>query len=85
MTLAYEAKLSLKICATNIKAQKVDDFTLEMFEIVLSSCHVKNKLKNAWLIQKTFLVANTGMPVILDMLFLFFTNANFLFFKWKLF
>lgn len=32
--LAYIAKISLKICSTNIKAQKIDGFILNIFEIV---------------------------------------------------
>ena len=37
MTPGYALKLGLKVCLTNIEAQKIDGFTLETFEIVLAS------------------------------------------------
>lgn len=37
MTLAYAAKLDLKIQKTNIKARKIDGFILITFEIVLAN------------------------------------------------
>lgn len=35
--LAYSSKLGLKVCHTNIRAQKIDGSTFEMFKIVLAS------------------------------------------------
>lgn len=35
MTLAYSAKLGLKVQKTDIVTQKIDGFTLDIFEIVL--------------------------------------------------
>lgn len=37
MTLVYASKLSLRLCCTNIKVQKIDDSTLKIFGIVLAS------------------------------------------------
>lgn len=37
MTLVYTLKLDLKIYYTNVRAQKIDSFTFEIFEIVLPS------------------------------------------------
>lgn len=37
MTLAYTLKLGLKICFTDVKAQKIDDFIFEIFEMILRS------------------------------------------------
>ena len=48
MILWYILKLGLKIRLINVKAQKIDDFILEMFEIVLASFQVKNKLEKVW-------------------------------------
>ena len=47
MTLIYTLKLGFKIHSTNIGVQKIDDSTLEIFRIVLTSFQVKNKLKKA--------------------------------------
>lgn len=37
MTAAYAAKLGLRVHLTDIGAQKIDGFILEMFEMVLAS------------------------------------------------
>ena len=37
MTPVYAAGLGLKICSTNVGAQKIDDSTLKTFEMVLAS------------------------------------------------
>lgn len=37
MTLAYAAKLSLKVQPTNFEAQKIDDSIFEIFGMVLAS------------------------------------------------
>lgn len=44
MTLAYIAKLDLKIQKTDIRSQKIDSFTLNIFEIVLAKFQVEDKL-----------------------------------------
>lgn len=43
MLLEYNLKLGLKIRYPNVKAQKIDIFTLETFKIDLASFKVKNK------------------------------------------
>ena len=47
MTLQYVLKLTLNICSTNVRAQKIDGSTLKMFEMVLASFQVKNIIENA--------------------------------------
>lgn len=44
MILEYALKLGLKFNLTDVKAQKIDSFILNTFEIVLASFHVENKL-----------------------------------------
>lgn len=44
MALAYATNLGLKIRSTNVKAQKIDDSSLQTFCIALASFQVKNKL-----------------------------------------
>lgn len=76
MTLIYAAKLGLKICRTNIGAQKIDDFTLKMFGMVLASFQVENQLRKAWFFQEIFLFADINVEVVLKMPFLTFNNAD---------
>lgn len=47
MMLAYALKLGLKVYRSNIRAQKIDVFTFETFEIVLASFQVENTLEKA--------------------------------------
>ena len=54
MTLGYILKLGLKVCSINVKVQKIDGFTLKMFEIVLASFQIEDKLGKARFFQKTF-------------------------------
>ena len=76
MTLEYVSKLGLKVRLTNIKTQKIDNFTLKTFEMVLASFQVENKLERPWFFQETFLLANLSMEVVLEIPFLTFNNAN---------
>ena len=43
--MKYALKLSLKVCSTNIRAQKNDRSRFEMLKIDLASFQVKNKLE----------------------------------------
>lgn len=47
ITLAYAAKLGLKVRLTEFRAQKIDGFNFKMFEIVLISFQVDNKLSQS--------------------------------------
>lgn len=87
MTSAFTSKLRLKICHTNVRAQKIDNFTLEMFEMALASFWRKDKLGRARFFQETFLLANISTKVVLVILFLNLSNANIQFiekeFTWR--
>ena len=43
MNSAFAQKLDLYIQKTNVEAQKIDDFTLKTFEIVIADFQVENK------------------------------------------
>lgn len=81
---AYILKLGFKTCNINVKAQKIDSSTLKMFQIVLTSFQVKDKLGKARFFQKIFLLIDVSIEVILRMLFLILNNANIQFAKKKL-
>lgn len=75
-TLADASKLSLTVCHTNVKAQKINDFTLEIFRMVLASFEVEDKLKKVWFFQKTFLLTDISIKVLLEVPYLTLSNAN---------
>lgn len=76
MNPVYAKKLSLRIQKTDVDAQKIDRCSLDIFEIVITSFQAQNKLGNSRFFQETFLVANTRMDVVLEMIFLTLRNAN---------
>lgn len=47
MILAYALKSGFQVYYTNIKAQKINNFTVKSFEMVLTSLKVEDKLKRA--------------------------------------
>ena len=79
MAPAYAAKLGLKARSTDVGAKKIDGFTLETFGIVLAIFQEENKLGRAQFFQETFLVAKTSVKVVLEMLFLTFSNVDVVF------
>ena len=76
MTLEYASKLDLKVRFINIGVQKIDGSTLETFKIVLVSFQVKDILGKARFFQKTFLLADLSIKVVLEIPFLILSNAN---------
>lgn len=45
--LVYIAKLRLKIRFTKINVQKINNFILKMFKIILANFQVENKIRKA--------------------------------------
>ena len=84
MTLGYVLKLGLKVRPTNVGAQKIDSSTLETFEMVLASFQVENTLGKARFFQETFLLADLGVEIVLEMPFLTFNNTDIKFAQKKL-
>ena len=79
MTLRYASKLGLKICSTKVWAQKIDCSIIKMFEIILTSFQIEDKIENNQFFQKTFLLANFSIKMILEIFFLTLNNSNFKF------
>lgn len=51
--LAYTSKLGFRVYQTNVKAQKIDDFTFEIFEIILASFQIEISLKEFGFFKKS--------------------------------
>ena len=69
---------------TNVKAQKIDGFTFQMFGMVLASFQVEDKLGRARFFQETFLFTDISIEVVLGMSFLTLSNADVQFVEKKL-
>lgn len=76
MTLKYVIKLGLKICSTNVRAQKIDSFALKTFRMILTSFEVEDKLGWARFFQETFLFTNINLEMVLSIFFFTFSNRN---------
>lgn len=69
MTLVYMLKLDFKICHVDIKICKINNSIFKMFEIVLASFQIKDKLEKAQFFHKIFLLADTSLEIMLNILF----------------
>ena len=79
MNSAFTWKLGLYIQKTNVRAQKIDGSTLKTFGIVIAYFQVEDKIGRPKFFQKTFLVTNTKLEVVLEMLFLKINNTDMAF------
>ena len=82
MTPGCISKLGLKICTINVEVQKIDSSTLKTFEKILASFQIKDTFEKARFFQKTFLLADLNIEIVLEMLFLTLSNADIKF-AWK--
>ena len=73
---AYNTKLGLRTRKIDVGAQKIDGSHLDIFGMFIVDCSVKNKLGRVQYFQKTFLLANIDLEVVLEMLFLTFSKAD---------
>ena len=69
-------KLGFTAQKTSIKAQKIDGSPLKTYSIVLTSFLLQDSIKIVQFFEETFLLANISVEVILEILFLIFSNAN---------
>ncbi len=79
MTPAYATKLDLTVRKISVGAQKIDGLLLETYGIVSASFSLQDSLRRVRFFEETFLLANISMKMVLGMLFLAFSNADFQF------
>ncbi len=76
MIPAYATKLGLTAQKTSVGAQKINGSLLETYGMVSASFSLQDSLRKVWFFEETFLLANTSMEVVLEMLFLALSNAD---------
>ena len=81
MTPVYAAKLGLRPRPININAQKINDSALMSPNMTSASFLFQDSQGKVWFFEKTFLLANTSIEVVLGMLFLALSNADVEFIK----
>ena len=73
---AYAKKLSLRVWKTNVGSRKIDESTLETYSMVIAGFQVQNKFGKAKFFQNTFLVSDTSVEIVFEMLFLAFSKVK---------
>lgn len=81
---AYIEKLDFIPRSTNVSAQKIDSLPLKIYGMVTTGYLVYDKLDRPRFFEKTFLLVDISMEVVLEMSFLFLNNANLQFSAKKL-
>ena len=76
MNLPYASRLGLRVYRTDIRAQKIESSTLEIFGMVLASFQMEDKLGSIWFVQETFLLADISTRLVLGISFLTLSNAD---------
>lgn len=79
MMLEFAAKLAFIHRTTNIGAQNIDGSIVEIYNIVLARFQHQDSFKKIRFFEKTFLLANISMEIVLGKFFSSFYNANFQF------
>ena len=81
MNLNFAQKLDFYIQKTSIGSQKINNFILETFEMVIADFQLEDKANKPIFFQEIFLVADIKFELILKMLFLKINNTDVLFSK----
>lgn len=76
MTPTFIAKLGLRPRPTNVGIQKIDGLPLETYSMTSAMFLVWDSLERVGFFEKTFLLANTNIELVLKMPFLSLSNAN---------
>lgn len=83
MPLVYPSKISFQVHQIDIGAQKLNSSIFKTFEMILASFQVEDKLGKACFFQKTFLLTDISIEMVLKMLFITFSNVDIQFAKKK--
>ena len=76
MTPAFAAKLGLSTQPTNVGAQKIDGSALKTYGMTIAGFSIQDGLGKIRFFEKTFLLADTSIDVVLGMTFLSLSNAD---------
>ncbi len=76
MSQAFAQQLCLKICKTNVGAQKIDGTTLETYGMVVSAFSMSDKDGRKRFFEESFLLADVRSDIVLRMSFITMSNAD---------
>lgn len=84
ITLTYIAKLGFVIQKINVSTHKIDNSALVIYKIVFADFSVQDKFGKIQFLEKTLLLADISIDMILRILFLTLLNTDVLFVEKKL-
>ena len=82
--LIFAKQLGLSIRPTDFGVQKIDNITLNTYEMMLAVLLVKNRANQLKFFEEIFLVASVSPEVVFRILFLILSGANVDFSGWEL-
>lgn len=89
ITSIYAVKIDFATRTSSISAQKIDGLVMKIYGMIRTEFSIYDKLGRTWFFDKTFLLTNTNIKIVLDMLFLSHSNPNLQFgarkFTWKIY
>lgn len=74
--MIYTKILGIKVQKKGVDTSKIDSIFLTMYIIIIIKVSIQKTYKREQFFQKSFLLANINMGILLSLLFLFFSNAN---------
>ena len=84
MAPAYAKKLGFWVQKTNVDTQMINGSTIKTYGMVIAGFYVQDKFGKARLFQKTFLVPDTSIEVVIRMTFLTLSKVEIDFIDSKL-
>lgn len=76
MTLIYTAKLGLRPRPTNVNAQKIDGSILKTYDMIPARLLLQNSQRRVQFLEETFLLDDTSMEILLEILYLALNNTD---------
>lgn len=72
----FRKKLSFWVYKIEIGTQKIDNWKIDNFGIVIASFSIKDKEEWSYFVKKNFLLADISMNFVLKMFFLILNNVE---------
>lgn len=84
MTLSYLAKIGFVTQKINVNTQKINGSILLTYGIIIAKFLPQNKLKRLQFFEKTFLLVDTNIEAVFEILFCILNNVTIIFLSQKL-
>lgn len=76
MIPTYVAKLDLTTPKTSIGIQQIDGSLLKIYSMAFAKFPLQNSLERVQFFEESFVLVNTSMDIVLEMLFFYLSNTD---------